>query len=530
ACLSSADAGAVTVSAAVRSQKVVVHVTFAGPSIGPKEAAALEESLVNGGLRRAALRECSKQTPPAHAVRQFLLRRVTSEVYWVVGRHEWRLPFSHRLHLNGRHGSSVIVSEPFDFAGGRNLTLHLHPRGFWRPGRHCDPHDLASSSAALTLSAAGNDLPRLQFLLSAGRCTSSWVGPYGREGQRFCPGGQICSLEELGQAMDSDGTLTLVMEAVEPAGRAEADVRPLQRELQAADVPGETSRFPPPLEVTFAHRVHDSSNHMDGTSAESQHASEPGASWPELCSLEASLARLRTELQASHEGAVSQQLRETCAAAAAAAEGLRARLSAAAPPTGAAASPKGEAPKAEDPAREEAKPGAEGGSQLLGKGLAPGSAEGQHSSDASLLEAVSDTKSRVEAIAAKMEAVEAAVAALQATETDRSWCGGALEAKDAPLRLEEASRVPQAELGGAQAREPRSPISPTADQAFDSSGSRQLTGTAELETCLAHHGADLSWEVRLWDNTSSGRILRRPLLTMGRMNSGSTADLNTDDF
>ncbi|CAE7252135.1 unnamed protein product [Symbiodinium pilosum] len=189
-----------------RGEGVCAQLSF-GSCASPHHAELLDRSLRDGSLRRLVLRSGLGESswPVSQVLRQFLLRDVVCQVFWVMERHEWRIPNFPRVAQNF---NAVLESMPFDFGGGSNLTLHLHPNGSSHPG--------IGGSAALTLSAAGHGRPISPFLLTAGISGEIWSGPYGRDGaNRFLAGGPLCSLEELIAAVDDQQTLLLAIEAVQ---------------------------------------------------------------------------------------------------------------------------------------------------------------------------------------------------------------------------------------------------------------------------------------------------------------------------
>ncbi|CAK9112819.1 Leucine-rich repeat-containing protein LOC400891-like [Durusdinium trenchii] len=187
-----------------RKQRVSVHLSLEAV---PKDAETLKESLYDGSLRRLAIRNCTgleSPWPNSQALRQFLLREINFDAFWVVERHEWHIPNFHQA-LNQRP-YAMLASESFDLGGGTNLSLHLHPAGI--------PHGGGQTGACLTLSAAGHGLPSFPFILSAGTGSEIWAGPYGRDSSnRFLSGGPLCSTEELRQ-LDAN-CLVLAVEAVQ---------------------------------------------------------------------------------------------------------------------------------------------------------------------------------------------------------------------------------------------------------------------------------------------------------------------------
>ncbi|CAJ1370530.1 unnamed protein product [Effrenium voratum] len=288
-----------------RQNKVSVHVSFQGAH--QSDAIALEQGFADGSLRRLALRNCSglNPWPTSQALRQFLLRDVSLDTFWVVERHEWHIPSFLQVRTEPEvrclaqgdgvcrdqvQSRPVLASQPFDLGGGRNLTLHLHPAGVCHPGQ---------PGACLTLSAAGHGLPSFPFLLSAGPNSEIWAGPYGRDsGNRFLSGGALCGTEELQQlaAVDAGKTLVLAVEAVqlEPPDGAMDEV-PVLPEPQVA-----------PAEVVPA---------------------EPQATWRELQNLEASLRRLAASPRSEPEP-LALEGAQLLAAVAQAAKGVEAAAAA----------------------------------------------------------------------------------------------------------------------------------------------------------------------------------------------------------
>eukprot|EP00434_Breviolum_minutum_P009686 symbB.v1.2.008527.t1/scaffold532.1/size190944/1 len=193
----------ILVRARRKNAKVSVHVSMHGME---KDAITLQQSLWDGRLRRLALRNCTgleSPWPTSQALRQFLLRDVNCEVFWVLERHEWHIQnFQQAL---SQRPYAMMTSEAFDLGGGTNLTLHLHPAG---------PATANARGVCLTLSAAGHGLPSFPFLLSAGTNSEIWAGPYGRDAShRFLPGGALCTVEELRQLHEN--CLVLSIEAVQ---------------------------------------------------------------------------------------------------------------------------------------------------------------------------------------------------------------------------------------------------------------------------------------------------------------------------
>ncbi|CAE7905951.1 unnamed protein product, partial [Symbiodinium necroappetens] len=166
---------------------VAVQISFDSCAT-PAHAELLERSLRDGSLRRMALRSCTRAFsawPVSKVLRQFLLRDMEFEAFWVTERHEWHIPnFLQAL----QSPSAFLASQPFELGGGANMTLLLHP--------NCSSKT-ELGFAAMTLSAAGHQRPTSPFLLTAGSNGEIWAGPFGRDAaDRFYAGGPLCASEE----------------------------------------------------------------------------------------------------------------------------------------------------------------------------------------------------------------------------------------------------------------------------------------------------------------------------------------------
>lgn len=219
--------GQLHVRARLRNHRVSVHVSMAALE---KDAQILQQSLWDGSLRRLALRNrtgLESPWPTSQALRQFLLREISVETFWVVERHEWRID-NFQQALNQRP-YAMMTSNSFDLGGGTNLTLDFHPAG-GPPGP-----SLTARGASLTLSAPGHGLPSFPFILSAGEHGEIWAGPYGRDASnRFLRGGALCTVDELRKLHEN--CLVLAVEAVQTDAPVWArEVRGSDAKVQATE-------------------------------------------------------------------------------------------------------------------------------------------------------------------------------------------------------------------------------------------------------------------------------------------------------
>merc|ERR1719428_2220552 len=112
-------------------------------------------------------------------------------------RHEWSiLELKNQLRMHG--ASSCLESPAFGLSGCGGLVLQMHPRGMRSHGSR------NNGRVALHLCAPALDLPTFSFVLTIGSIGSGerWIGPFGRFGSRYVPGGAVCSQEELLELVD----------------------------------------------------------------------------------------------------------------------------------------------------------------------------------------------------------------------------------------------------------------------------------------------------------------------------------------
>eukprot|EP00746_Dinoflagellata_sp_MGD_P151585 gnl/MRDRNA2_/MRDRNA2_83142_c0_seq1.p1 gnl/MRDRNA2_/MRDRNA2_83142_c0~~gnl/MRDRNA2_/MRDRNA2_83142_c0_seq1.p1 ORF type:complete len:1192 (-),score=305.13 gnl/MRDRNA2_/MRDRNA2_83142_c0_seq1:129-3704(-) len=198
----------------VRDTLVMVSVAVQVPGSADKVAAALRESLQSGDLSRKASEKLQESQEPEEtacleAIKEFFCSRVQLMTLLVSERHEWKISdLRNQIVLHG--GSSCLESSSFGLDGCGDLVLQMHPRGTRSHGAK------SSSRVALHLCAPALDLPTFSFVLAIGTIGSGerWIGPFGRFGSRFVPGGAVCSPEELYDLLDQNGCLTVSVEAV----------------------------------------------------------------------------------------------------------------------------------------------------------------------------------------------------------------------------------------------------------------------------------------------------------------------------
>lgn len=475
---------AISVRATAQGSELTARVTVEGHVPHHAVAAAMQESFLDGSLRTLAMQGQAGGLPGA-ALRHFLLRPVSVVVLKTSEHHEWLIP-DFESKLGGHGGAAVLVSEPFAFGGGQSLTLHLHPRGQWRPNRVREGRSLSSVDASLSIFGAGVDLPQKSFLFSVGRRGCPWAGPFGREGPRFLPGGVLCHLDEL-LASTIGGALLLVVEAVV------AEAAPGRESPHLSESLTESL---PLLEGTLRLLVREGPERQPRTT---------DTMLQELEAAEAMIARLKAELNQVRRGTTIGL--DRCDTVHTDAVELRQQLTTplAAPPEPPSAVV--EAPVLTQERRDDSDDPASSAHSPEPEEYEAAAASG--SSEEPPVRKPSEPLGSQPLHLASSQQGAAEAAALRGTSASEL---AAAVAEQVALIL---SRQLQGGSTSPQAARPATAPSASA-------------GLHSVEARVSTRDESLALDVMLWNDESSGIILQRPIMNRGRILTGSTADFQED--